>query len=144
MGTCYNSAVIAAPADKVWAAIRDFHDFSWARGVVTHAEKVGAAAGTEVGAVRVINGAFRETLRSFDEQGRQFSYSIDDGPGPLATANVQRYLGTVRVLPVTLSDQTFVEWVSEYESVDDGAIGGVCNPVYRALLGALQAHFAGD
>lgn len=142
MGSCYNSAVIAAPVDAVWHAIRDFHELLWARDVVTQVEKIGAAAGTQVGAMRVINGAFRETLRSFDEAGRQFSYSIDDGPGPVAKEAMQRYLGSVRLLPVTLGDQTFIEWCSQYVADDDVAVAGLCNPVYQALLAALQRHFA--
>lgn len=141
MGICYNSAVIDAPVDAVWKEIRDFHQMTWAHGVVSEVEKIGTADGTTPGAVRVINRAFRETLRSIDEQGHQFSYSIDDGPGPLAKDSVRRYLGSVRLLPVTLGNQTFVEWCSEYEASDDQAVAGLCNPVYQALLGALQRHF---
>lgn len=30
---CGNTAVVKAPLDQVWKAIRDFHDLSWAKGV---------------------------------------------------------------------------------------------------------------
>ena len=38
---CYNSIVVNAPVDKVWAAMRDFHDMSWASGVIEKVDPVG-------------------------------------------------------------------------------------------------------
>jgi len=38
---CYNSIVIDAPAEKVWDVLRNFHELSWARNVITKVEIVG-------------------------------------------------------------------------------------------------------
>ena len=38
---CFNSIVINAPIDEVWAKMKDFHDFSWAPNVITKCEAVG-------------------------------------------------------------------------------------------------------
>lgn len=143
MGQCYNSTVINADCESVWNTLRDFHQLDWAAGVVNKVEVVGSAGGTDVGARRVLNDAFHETLMTLDDQARTLSYSIDDGPGPVASDAVDNYVGTVRVTPVTDSDQTFVEWSSSYDSPNDTAVGELCNPIYRALLGALGKHFAG-
>lgn len=35
MGQTYQSTVINAPAEKVWNAIRNFHDLSWAPNLIT-------------------------------------------------------------------------------------------------------------
>lgn len=142
MGRCYNTAVVPAPIDKVWHAIRDFHDASWSRNVVVKVEKVGDAGGLEVGAKRVINDAFHETLRTLDEDSRSFSYTIDDGPGPVSKDAVTTYIGEVRLLPVTEDNSTFVEWQSNYASKDDHAVGDLCNPIYQALLKDLKQHFS--
>lgn len=142
MGQCYNSAVIAAPVDRVWQALRDFHDLSWAAGVVEKVETLGNKAGTEVGAQRVLNGAFRETLIELDDNQRRLRYTMDDGPGPVASDAVERYVGTLQLRPVTVGEGTFVEWTSEYVSRDDAAVHELCNPVYRALLQAMAAHFS--
>ena len=64
MPKCYQSRVIDAPIEKVWSAIKDFHDLSWATNVVTSVEKVGEVKGSEVGAKRILNEAFHETLIS--------------------------------------------------------------------------------
>lgn len=142
MGQCYHSIVVDAPVDKVWAAVRNFHDMSWAAGVIESVEVVGDKGPTEVGAKRILNGAFHETLLSLDDDAGILHYSIDDGPGPLDKGSLKSYRGCANVYPVTATSQTFVIWTSEFEARDGDAVGELCDPVYRALLVALAAHFA--
>ena len=82
MPQCYQSIVIAAPVEQVWDTIRNFHDFSWAAGVIDSCEAVGEIGGCEIGAKRVLNGAFHETLLECNEALHRIRYSIDDGPSP--------------------------------------------------------------
>jgi len=141
MGKCYNSATVNASSDQVWKAIRNFHDMSWASNVITQVDEVGPADGVTPGAGRVLNGMFHETLLTFDEENKLFTYSIDDGPGAVAKDSVKNYIGRVRVLPVTHDNTAFVEWHSTYESPDEQAVGDFCNPIYHALLSELKSHF---
>jgi len=133
MGQTYQSIVINAPAEKVWTAIRNFHDLSWAPKVVTRVEVVGNRKGNEVGAGRVLNDAFGETLREMKDDARSFAYSIDDGPSPVSKADVSNYVGRVSVRPVTEGGATFVEWSSAWERNDE-ATSEFCHNVYTALL----------
>ena len=137
---CYNTTVVKAPLDQVWKALRDFHDLSWAVGVIENTEIVGEVPADQVGAKRVLNGAFHETLLSLDDERYSLQYQITDGPGPLSKEKVQSYIGQVRISPVTDEDFTFVEWTSTWES-SEGGVAEFCNPVYGALLGALKASF---
>jgi hypothetical protein len=142
MGQCYNTTVINTSIDQAWATVRDFHSLAWAAPVVTSVDKVGEAGGTEIGAKRVLNGVFHETLLKLDDDAHTLTYRIDDGPGPVARDAVANYLGVVSLFPVTDSGQTFVVWQSSYESDDDAAVGDFCNPIYQGLLAALKAAFA--
>jgi hypothetical protein len=63
---CCNSAVINAPADKVWAALRNFHDMSAFPNVFERTEIADDTPGTETGARRVLDNAFHETLICHD------------------------------------------------------------------------------
>ena len=96
MGSCYEKIEIESPIDTVWETIRDFHNMAWASGVITAEVKVGDKNGDEVGAKRVLNDVFHETLTKLDADGYTFSYSIDDGPGPVAQSAVEKYIGTVK------------------------------------------------
>ena len=138
---CYNSIVVNAPADKVWAAIRNFHDLSWSKQVVEKVDVVGDAKGDQIGAKRVLNGAFHETLLGLNEVDHSFRYSIDDGPAAVSKDNVGGYVGTVQVSPITADDTTYVVWSSSWKT-SGGGVAEFCNPIYRGLLADLQAHFA--
>lgn len=136
---CYNSCVVNAPVERVWATVRNFHDLSWARGVVQSVDRVGATAGDQIGARRVINGVFHETLLALNDSDRELKYSIDDGPDAVSKANVTGYVGEVRVIPVTAGDATFVAWSSSWQD-SKGGVKEFCDPIYKALLDALKKH----
>ncbi|MDP3334294.1 MAG: SRPBCC family protein [Methylococcaceae bacterium] len=136
MPKCYQSIVIAAPIEKVWETVKNFHDFSWSAGVIDSCEAVGSIGGTEIGAKRILNGAFHETLLEYNEAEHRVRYSIDDGPSPVSAQEVKDYIGTLQLRPVTLSNATFVEWHSAWESRSEEAID-FCHQIYVALLRTL-------
>ncbi len=135
---CYNSIVVNAPVEKVWDALKDFHNLSWAPNVITDVKAVGDAKSNQIGAKRILNDAFHETLHAIDDEARSFRYSIDDGPDAVSKDNVQGYIGQVEVFPVTADNATFVLWTSTWK---DGGAGAkaFCDPVYVALLSDLKA-----
>lgn len=137
MGQTYQSIVINAPAEKVWSAIRNFHDASWTPNVISKLTVVGDKKGNEIGAARVLNDAFHETLRELDDKGRTFAYSIDDGPPPVSKADVNSYVGRVAVRSVTEGGGTFVEWSSSWKN-NDAAAAEFCHGIYVALLGDMK------
>jgi len=135
MGKCYNKIEVAAPIATVWQTISNFHDMSWAEGVITSLAKVGDISGSEIGAKRLLNEVIQETLVSLDADNYSFSYSIDDGPGPIAKSAVDDYLGVVKL---SISGTgTLVEWSSSFTSNDENAVTEFCDPIYMALLEAL-------
>ena len=136
MPQCYQSIVVKAPVDKVWDCIKNFHDMSWAAGVIDKCEAVGEKSGTEVGAVRILNNAFHETLLECNEKEHRIRYSIDDGPSPVSSAEVSYYIGNLHLVPITLHDSTFIEWGSTWESNSEDA-AEFCSQIYVALLRAL-------
>ncbi len=137
MGQTNQLTVIDAHVDRVWHAIRDFHDLSWAPNVITDVEAVGNIPGDRVGAIRVLNGAFRETLREFDDERRTFSYSVDAGPSPVSKDDVKNYVARVSVRPVKESGGTFVEWSSKWEQNDEPAYE-FAHSIYVALLADMK------
>lgn len=136
MGSCNNTIEINTPIQKVWETICDFHDLSWAPEVISSLSVVGDKKGGEVGAKRLLNDAFHETLTSVDESAYTFSYSIDDGPGPVAKDAVDNYVGVVSLTEI--DNGTQVSWTSTFESGNDDEVADFCNPIYSALLSALK------
>lgn len=137
----YQSTIVNAPAESVWRVLRNFHDMSWASGVVEQCEPTGDRAGDQLGAKRVLNDAFHERLLAIDDYRMSLVYSIDEGPSPVSSGDVSNYIGTVNVVPATEDGAAVVEWYSRWESSSEDGVP-FCNEIYRALLGRLREHFA--
>jgi len=140
MPSTYQSRVVTAPVDEVWARLRNFHDMSWAPNVVTRCEAVGDKGPDQIGAQRVLNEAFRETLLELDDPQRTLRYSIDEGPSPVSSEEVSNYRGLVRALPSPDGRGTLVEWSSSWEADGDEAVS-FCGGIYNALLDELEREF---
>ncbi|PPC94869.1 MAG: polyketide cyclase [Methylotenera sp.] len=137
---CNNSIVINASAEQVWQKLRDFHGMaSWAKGIIETCTPEGDFRSNEIGAKRILNGVFKETLLGLDDHNKVMLYSIDDGPDAVAKDKVQGYIGKVRVFPVTENNSSFVSWTSTWAS-DSGGVADFCNPIYRGLLNALKEN----
>ena len=130
---CQNSTIVQLPIDQAWEKLKNFHDMSWAPNVITSVEKVGDKSGLEIGAKRILNQAFHETLTVFDEESKQIKYTIDNGPEALSPDNVQGYVGEVTLTPLS-ENETKVQWDASWENEGDKDVHAFCDPVYKALL----------
>jgi len=137
---CYNSIVINSPANKVWNVLKNFHDLSWSKNVVSKVEIIGDKSASEIGAKRILNDAFHETLLTLDNESMSFTYSIDDGPDLVSKNNVTGYIGKVTVFSVSDNDTSFVLWTSNWDSEKKSGVADFCNPIYRAILQDLKNY----
>ena len=138
MPSTKQSIVVNTSIGNVWAKFGNFHEMPWAPNVITGIEKIGDIDGTQVGAKRILNGAFHETLQEVDAANHTIRYSIDDGPSPVSKEEVSNYIGRIK-----LSEDdggTLVEWTSDWESNAEDAVE-FCHGIYVALLGELKAAF---
>ena len=140
MPTTHQSKDIDAPVSEVWSKFDDFHDFSWAPNVITNVEKVGSIGGANVGAKRILNNAFHETLVEIDHDQHMLKYSIDDGPSPVSKEEVSNYYGVVKLSATADGKGTHVEWSSSWESNVEDAVE-FCHGIYVALLNELAESF---
>ena len=141
---CYNSIVINAPAFQIWDELKDFYNFTWSKNVIVKIDRVGNKSGLHVGAQRILNDTFHETLLSIEEEKKRFTYSIDDGPSAVSKNNIVGYVGKVRVYSISENDTSFVLWTSKWDYARKGGrnVQELCNPIYRALLSDLKLHFS--
>ena len=139
---CFNSIVINAPAQDVWDVLKNFHNLSWSKNVVSKVAIIGDKSSNEIGAKRILNDVFHETLVSLNENNKSFTYSIDDGPDVVSKDNVDGYLGEVTVFEVSADNSSFVLWTSEWKSAKNDTVADFCNPIYHALLNDLKLHFS--
>jgi hypothetical protein len=145
MARSYASTVIDAPADDVWARIRDFNGLSaWHSGMVAESEIEDGKTGDQIGGVRsfkLIDGThLRERLLAHSDEQRAYTYCFEKSP-----FDVDNYCATIRVTPVTDGNRSFVEWWTTFDCDRDRIghwEGFFANEVFTGGLDALKAHFA--
>ncbi len=139
------STVIDAPADAVWAILRDFNGHaSWHPAVASSTLEDGAV-GDQIGAVRAFrltDGArIREQLLSHAAHEMAFSYCILEAAAPL-----RNYVASMRVRPVTSSGGCMVEWRATFDpprAEKDRLIRFVQDEIIDAGLRALHGVASG-
>ena len=109
----YISTVIDAPADRVWATVRDFNGLTaWTPFVAESRIELGQPA-DKIGCVRNFRlkdgGVIREKLLTLSDYDYQCSYSMLESP-----LGVRDYIATLKLLPITDGDRTFAEWSAEF------------------------------
>mgnify|MGYP001827227115 FL=1 len=106
--TYHQPIKVAARAGQVWRTVRDFHDFSWST-TIASCEAIGSKPGNVVGAQRLLNGAFADTLIEHNDGTYTMPYSIDYGPNPISAGDVREYIGHPKLRPITHDNTTFAD-----------------------------------
>ncbi len=121
MARAYASIILKAPVETVWSMARNFNGLpGWAPAVARSKIEDGLDADV-VGCVRSFHlhdgGHVRERLLALDDAQYSFTYNFEKPAFP-----VKNYLATLRLYPVTATDQTFVEWTATFDEApgDEG------------------------
>ena len=144
MVNVYVSTVIDAPADTVWARVRDFNGLpQWHPGIADSRIENGEPA-DRIGCIRHFHtrdgGTIRERLLALSDYDYSCTYSILESP-----MGVENYVATLKFTPVTDGARSFAEWSAEFECAESREreltelIG---NGVFQGGFEALKRHFA--
>ena len=143
MAKAYSSAVIPAPVTAVWAVVRDFNALPQWTPFVAESRIEQKKASDQIGCIRNFRlkdgGRIREQLLSLSDYEMSFEYSILESP-----MGVENYVATLRLIPVTDGDQTFVEWSAEFDAAPDReeqVAADIGRNVFGAALASLKGRF---
>ncbi len=141
MARAYASIILKAPVETVWSIVRDFNGLpNWAPAIAKSKIEGGLDADV-VGCIRSFHthdgGHIRERLLMLDDANYRFSYNFEKPAFP-----VKNYLATLRLYPVTHTDQTFAEWEATFDEApgDEGKYEKiVSNDVFAGNFRGLPA-----
>jgi uncharacterized protein YndB with AHSA1/START domain len=145
MAKAYASRIVDAPVEAVWDVVRDFNALpKWNPGV-TDSEIEDGLASDVVGCIRsfhLTDGTHvRERLLSLDDSRYSFTYNFEKPAFPVAN-----YVAGMELIPVTNTDQTFVQWQATFDEKPEDAgkyVDIISNNVFAAGLKALAGKAAG-
>jgi len=113
MAYVFVSSVIDAPAEAVWAAVRDFNGMPQWHPLIADSRIENGMTADRVGCVRDFHtrdgGHIREQLLALSDYEYTFTYSILESP-----MGVDNYVATLKLTPVTDGDRCFGEWTAEF------------------------------
>ncbi len=143
MARVFTSSVIGAPADKVWARIRDFNGLPSWHPAIRESQIEGGEPSDKVGCIRdfyLQNGdRIREQLLGLSDYDMFCTYSILESPMPL-----ENYVATLRLTPITDGNRTFAEWTAEFDCApeeESGLVSGIGENVFQGGFDSLKRHF---
>ena len=141
----YTSSVIDAPADAVWAQIRDFNALPQWHPQIADSRIEGATASDRIGCIRNFRtkdgGTIREQLLTLSDFDYECTYSILDSP-----MGVENYVATLKLTPITDGNRTFAEWSAEFdcpEARERELAQTIGEGVFQGGFNALKQRFAG-
>lgn len=114
MSRAYASAIIKAPVETVWSIVRNFNGLpAWAVGIVDSKIERGLDADV-VGCIRSFHTKdgthIRERLLTLNDSNYTLAYNFEKPAFP-----IDNYIATIRLMPVTHSNATFVEWEATFD-----------------------------
>jgi hypothetical protein len=122
----YTSSVIDAPADRVWATVRDFNALPQWHPAIRDSRIEGNHPSDKIGCIRNFNlkdgGNIRERLLALSDYDFTCTYAILESP-----MGVSDYIATLKLSPITDGNRTFAEWTAEFD----------CEPARANELAAL-------
>jgi len=140
----YTSSVIDAPAERVWAVVRDFNALPNWHPLIRDSRIEGNHPGDKIGCVRNFNlkdgGNIRERLLALSDYDYSCTYAILESP-----MGVSNYIATLKLAPVTDGNRTFAEWSAEFDCPADrtGAlVQTVGQGVFQGGFDALKRSFS--
>jgi hypothetical protein len=110
----YQSSVIEAPAERVWAVVRDFNGLPKWHPAIAESRIEQSQPADKVGCIRNFSlkdgGRIREQLLALSDFDYAQTYSILESP-----MGVENYVATLRLVPITDGNRTFIEWSAEFD-----------------------------
>lgn len=139
----YASSVIEAPADRLWAAVRDFNALPDWHPAIAESRIEGGQPSDQVGCVRAFRlkdgGFIREQLLALSDYDFSCTYSILESP-----MGVENYVATLKLTPITDGNRTFAEWSAEFDCApgrESELTDLVGNSVFQGGFNALKEKF---
>src|ERR1700722_17748029 len=144
MAKVYVSNVIPTAVGAVWAVVRNFNGLPDWTGFVAESRIEQNFPADKVGCIRNFRmkdgGRIRERLLALSDYDMSCTYAILESP-----MGVENYIATLRLIPVTDGDQTFVEWTAEFDAAPDREerlVEDIGRNVFGAALASLKTRLA--
>ncbi|HVY99329.1 MAG TPA: SRPBCC family protein [Dongiaceae bacterium] len=140
----YRSSVIAAPARRVWALVRDFNAMpEW--NATIRSSRIEDGPADRIGCKRVLTfddgSVWTHRLTGLADAEMAISYAIIGVPQG-SKIPIRDYHATIRLIAITDGDQCAVEWRARFETDNEAGVRERAGAVFQAGFDGLKRKFA--
>ena len=140
----FRSSVIAAPAQRVWALVRDFNAMpAWNATIRSSVIENGPA--DRIGCRRILTfddgSVWVHALTELSDAGMTIGYAIVGTP-PGTKIPMRDYRAVIRLEPVIDGDQCFIAWRASLETDQEEAVRARAQAVFQAGFDGLKRRFS--
>ncbi len=140
----YRSSVIAAPARRVWAVVRNFNAMpEWNAAISASAIEDGPA--DRIGCRRVLSfddgGIWIHELTELSDEAMSISYKIVGMPEE-TKISLRDYYATIRLIDITDGGLCAIEWRARFETDNEDGVRERAGAVFQAGFDGLKRRFA--
>jgi len=137
------SSVIAAPAKRVWALVRDFNAMpDWNAAIRSSTIEDGPA--DHIGCRRVLTfddgSVWTHALTGLSDDAMTISYAIVGTPA-VTRIPLRNYSASIRLEPITDGDLCFIAWRATFEADEAAAVRERAGAVFQAGFDGLKRKF---
>jgi hypothetical protein len=137
------SSIIDASIARVWTKVRDFNQLpDWYPSVIdSHIEK--DEPSDKIGCIRCFSRkdgmTIRERLLGLDDRKHVCTYFLLEPDRPM-----KNYVCTMRLLPVTDGDRTYIEWLANFQCLpqEEAELRDNLEKVFQVGFDALKEIFS--
>lgn len=140
MPRVYYSTILASPVEEAWEFVRDFNGLpKWHPGITASELEDACSPDCEacIGSVRhfqLTNGEWmREQLLSLSDLDFSVTYTILE-----TRMKLKNYVATLKLTPVTATDETFAEWEAVFDATDPAREDETAEIVYGVFAEGLE------
>jgi hypothetical protein len=139
----FRSSVIAAPAQRVWALVRDFNAMpEWNATIRSSVIENGPA--DRIGCRRILTfddgSVWVHALTELSDAEMTIGYAIVGTP-PGTRMPMRDYRAVIRLEPVVDGDQCFIAWRATLETDEEEAVRTRAQAVFQAGFDGLKRKF---
>lgn len=140
MAKIFKSSVINAPIENVWSKIRDFNALPDWHPSFTDSHIENGEPSDKVGCIRIFklqdSNIIKEKLLTLSDLEHICTYTILESPLPMVN-----YVATLRLLPITDGNQTYIEWTAEFiclPEIENNLVKTIGEEVFQSGFNGLK------
>lgn len=135
---CRNTKIIFNSKKSIWDEITNFYKWDWFS-PIKEVQTDKNFCPNEIGANRIINKDFYESILDVDLENDIFKYAINNGPNHFSNSKISSFVGTVKLIYIE-EEITEVIWKTSWNNILPNNLYKSTDIICKMILADLEIY----